>query len=88
MNDQDTAVTIIGGQPSSEVVFIRTDNAIAMYHNDRLVSDGVFLNREMVLNALGIEHSTFDADDLWWSEQAGCLFPARLGQVKIATDAE
>jgi len=74
--------------PRETVVFIRTDNCVAMYLRGQLVSDGVFINREMVLDALGISHATLDADDLWWSEQVGCLFPAGLGSVKLAKTDE
>jgi hypothetical protein len=72
--------------PIEDVVFIRTDNAIAMYLGGRRVVDGVFISREMVLDALGLKHSTHDADDLWWSAQAGCLFPKYLAEVKLAKE--
>jgi hypothetical protein len=72
--------------PTEDVVFIRTDNAIAMYLRGRLLTDGVSISKETALTALGIEHSTFDADDLWWSEQAGCLFPKNLSEVKTVKE--
>jgi hypothetical protein len=69
--------------PIEDVVFIRTDNAIAMYLRGSLVYDSSFISRENVLNALGIEHSTHEADELWWSSQAGAEFPSNLSAVKI-----
>jgi hypothetical protein len=72
--------------PLETVVFIRTDNAVALYLRGQLITDGVFLSREMILDALGITHSTHEADDLWWSSQAGALFPPVLSQVKLSKE--
>jgi hypothetical protein len=72
--------------PLETVVFIRTDNAVALYLRGQLITDGVFLSREMILDALGITHSTHEADDLWWSSQAGCLFPSTLSAVQLAKE--
>lgn len=83
-NELFQAVDYAPTGPTETVVFIRTDNAIAMYLRGRLLTDGVSISKETALTALGIEHSTFDADDLWWSEQAGCLFPEYLSSITIA----
>jgi hypothetical protein len=72
--------------PLEDVVFVRTDNAVAMYLRGGLVYDGIFVSRENVLDALGITHSTQEADDLWWSSQAGCLFPTTLSAVQLAKE--
>jgi hypothetical protein len=72
--------------PLEDVVFVMTDNAVAMYLRGTLVRDGVFLSRENILDALGITHSTHEADDLWWSSQAGCLFPQNLSAVQLTKE--
>jgi hypothetical protein len=85
-NELFKAAEYAASGPLEDVVFIRTDNCVAMYLRGTLITDGVFLSRENILDALGITHSTHEADDLWWSSQAGALFPQQLTEVKISKE--